>query len=158
MTSVVLEDEGALRATRPDPRREYRSWSPGAAVSVRQQAVIARGDEGLAILDRQPPRPGERRQAWREAMARLRLPLGETPAAEQFEGAVCCLTSPMGMDFALITARAQTICGRNPDQPAAVWLVVLLEGEASCRWARPPLRSSPTISSMARPARRRRCA
>lgn len=74
--------------------------------------------------------PGERRQAWRQAMARLRLPLGETPAAEPFEGAVCCLTSPMGMDFALITARAQTICGRNPDQPAAVWLLLLLEGEA----------------------------
>jgi hypothetical protein len=33
------------------------------------------------------PRP-ERRQAWRDAMARLRLPLGETPDGEQIHGAV----------------------------------------------------------------------
>ena len=78
--------------------------------------------EGLAPHERQP--------AWRQAMTRLRLPLGETPAAEPFEGGVVCLSSPLGMDFAVMDASPQEISGRNPDQPAAVWLVVLLEGEA----------------------------
>ena len=73
----------------------------------------------------------ERRQAWREAMTRLRLPLGETPDAEPFRGAVTCLISPLGMDFALMSATPQDISGRNPNQPAAVWLVVLLQGDAS---------------------------
>jgi AraC-like DNA-binding protein len=70
-------------------------------------------------------------EAWREVMARLRLPLPETPAAEPFEGSVACLVSPLGMDFAVMSATPQEISGRNPNQPAAVWLVVLLEGEAT---------------------------
>ncbi len=74
---------------------------------------------------------GERVQAWREAMARLRLPLGETPQGETFHGSVSCLTSPLGMEFALVSGSPQEISGRNPNQPAAVWLVVLLHGEAS---------------------------
>ncbi|MDR3510440.1 MAG: AraC family transcriptional regulator, partial [Caulobacteraceae bacterium] len=73
----------------------------------------------------------ERRQAWREAMAKLRLPLIETPEAEPFHGAVSCLVSPLGMEFAVVQASPQEISGRNPNQPAAVWLVVLLQGEAS---------------------------
>lgn len=72
----------------------------------------------------------ERRQAWREAMAKLRLPLVETPDAESFHGAVSCLVSPLGMEFAVVQASPQVISGRNPNQPAAVWLVVLLQGEA----------------------------
>jgi AraC-like DNA-binding protein len=72
-----------------------------------------------------------RRQAWREALKRLRLPLGDPPACEPFYGSVSCLISPLGMDFAVMAASAQDISGRNPNQPAAVWLVVLLEGEAT---------------------------
>jgi AraC-like DNA-binding protein len=74
---------------------------------------------------------GERRRAWRQAMSRLRLPMGDAPEPEPFEGAVSCLTSPLGMDFALMSASPQQIAGRNPDQPAAVWLVLLLQGEAT---------------------------
>ncbi len=75
--------------------------------------------------------PDERQAAWREVMGRLRLPLPEGPGREPFAGEVCCLTSPLGMDFAVMSATAQEISGRNRDQPAAVWLVVMLEGEAS---------------------------
>ncbi len=74
---------------------------------------------------------GERRKAWVEAMSRLRLPTGATPDQEPFQASVSCLTSPLGMDFALVSATPQEISGRNPNQPAAVWLVVLLEGEAT---------------------------
>jgi AraC-like DNA-binding protein len=73
----------------------------------------------------------ERRPAWREAMTRLRLPPGEPPASEPFHGDVSCLVSPLGMDFAVVSSSPQEISGRNPNQPAAVWLVVLLRGEAS---------------------------
>jgi AraC-like DNA-binding protein len=77
--------------------------------------------------------PAERQAAWRQVMERLRLPLGEVARPGAFEGSVVCLSSPLGMDFALMDATAQAISGRNPNQPAAVWLVVLLEGEASFR-------------------------
>jgi AraC-like DNA-binding protein len=35
------------------------------------------------------------------------------------------------MDFAVMSGSPQAISGRNPDQPAAVWLVVMLHGEAT---------------------------
>lgn len=73
----------------------------------------------------------ERRQAWREVLTRLRLPLGEPPEQDPFRGEVSCIVSPLGMDFAVMSASAQAISGRNPNQPAAVWLAVLLRGEAS---------------------------
>ncbi|MFI4933722.1 MAG: helix-turn-helix domain-containing protein [Caulobacterales bacterium] len=73
----------------------------------------------------------ERLQAWREVLTRLRLPLGEPPEHEPFRGQVSCLVSPLGMDFSVMSASPQAISGRNPNQPAAVWLVVLLEGEAT---------------------------
>ncbi len=77
------------------------------------------------------PRP-DRQAAWREAMARLRLPpMAETLDGEAFHGAVSSLGSPLGMEFAVVSASPQEIVGRNPNQPAAVWLAVLLQGEAS---------------------------
>jgi len=71
----------------------------------------------------------ERREAWREVMTRL--PLGEPPEHDPFRGEVSCIVSPLGMDFAVMSASPQAISGRNPNQPAAVWLAVLLKGEAS---------------------------
>ena len=73
----------------------------------------------------------ERQSAWREVMQRLRLPIGRSSAPEPFQAGVSCLVSPLGMDFAVMSATPQEISGRNPNQPAAVWLVVLLEGEAT---------------------------
>lgn len=72
----------------------------------------------------------ERREAWREAMTRLRLPLASAPDDAAADASVISLVSPMGMEFSLVEAGAQEISGRNPDQPAAVWLAALLEGEA----------------------------
>lgn len=64
-------------------------------------------------------------------MHRLGLPVGELSGHEPPSASVTCLTSPLGMEFALIDAGAQTISGRRTDLPAAVWLAVLLEGNAS---------------------------
>jgi len=71
-----------------------------------------------------------RRDAWREAMARLRLPVGRIPDTDQFHAQVTCLVSPMGVEFALVSTTPLEIAGRNTDQPAALWLCLLLEGEA----------------------------
>ena len=74
--------------------------------------------------------PAARAAAWREAMFRLGLPVGELAEAEPPSASVTCLTSPLGMEFALIDAGAQTISGRRTDLPAAIWLAVLVEGRA----------------------------
>ena len=72
----------------------------------------------------------ERRLAWREAMVRLRLPVEAAPEDDGGSASVTCLVSPIGMEFSRVSAGAQEISGRNPDQPAAVWLAVLLDGAA----------------------------
>ena len=74
--------------------------------------------------------PNERREAWREAMVRLRLPVEAAAGDDEASASVTSLVSPMGMEFSLVSAGAQEISGRNPDQPAAIWLAVLLEGQA----------------------------
>lgn len=73
----------------------------------------------------------ERAEAWREAMGRLGLPIEGLSDAEPAAASVICLTSPLGIEFALVEAGAQTISGRLSGQPAAVWLAVLLHGEAT---------------------------
>jgi len=73
----------------------------------------------------------ERRDAWREAMERLRLPVGDLPAEGAFHAQVSSLTSPMGVEFSVVASTPQEISGRNPHQPAAIWMAVLLEGEAT---------------------------
>ena len=73
----------------------------------------------------------ERAEAWREAMSRLGLPIEGLSDAEPASASVVCLTSPLGIEFALVEAGAQAISGRRIGQPAAVWLAVLLSGEAT---------------------------
>jgi AraC-like DNA-binding protein len=72
----------------------------------------------------------ERAEAWREAMSRLGLPIEGLSDAEPASASVVCLTSPLGIEFALVEAGAQAISGRRTGQPAAVWLAVLLSGQA----------------------------
>jgi AraC-like DNA-binding protein len=72
----------------------------------------------------------ERAEAWREAMSRLGLPIEGLSDGEPASASVVCLTSPLGIEFALVEAGAQAISGRRTGQPAAVWLAVLLGGQA----------------------------
>jgi len=72
----------------------------------------------------------ERRQAWCDALSRLCLPVGKIPDTDSFRGSISCLVSPLGIEFALVDADAQEISGRYPDQSPAIWLALLLEGEA----------------------------
>lgn len=64
-------------------------------------------------------------------MHRLGLPVGDLQDREPPEASVTCLTSTLGMEFSLIDAGAQAISGRRTDLPAAIWLAVLLEGQAA---------------------------
>lgn len=72
----------------------------------------------------------ERHQAWLEAMHRLALPVGELDRTQEFNGSVSCHASPLGMEFARVDASAHEISGKYMDQPDAIWLVLLLKGQA----------------------------
>ena len=61
---------------------------------------------------------------------RLRLPVEAAPEDDGGSASVTCLVSPIGIEFSKVSAGAQEISGRNPDQPAAVWLALLLAGDA----------------------------
>jgi AraC-like DNA-binding protein len=63
-------------------------------------------------------------------MVRLRLPVDATAEDNEARAAVISLVSPMGIELSLVEAGPQTIEGRNADQPAAIWLAILLEGSA----------------------------
>ena len=73
----------------------------------------------------------EQGRAWCDAMHRLCLPVGELPQTAGFRGEIFCITSPLGMEFALVDAQPHEISGRYLKQDAAIWLTLLLEGEAS---------------------------
>ena len=74
----------------------------------------------------------ERQSAWREAMGRLGLPIGDIPdRGAPFSGRVSFAASPMGIEFALVESGPQAIQGRYPKQDAAVWLTVLIDGAAT---------------------------
>lgn len=81
-------------------------------------------------LDTEPFPAAQRRKVWTDAMRRICLPVGETPAPDDFHGQVHCLTSPLGVEFALVEADALDISGGFPEQSPAIWLTLLLEGEA----------------------------
>ncbi len=72
----------------------------------------------------------ERREAWADAMNRLCLPMGRFPDDGEFRGALSCMISPLGIEFARIDASAHEICGSYPNQPSSIWLALLMEGEA----------------------------
>ncbi len=71
----------------------------------------------------------EQQKAWREAMGQLCLPVGALTKSAGFRGKISCIHSPLGIEFALVDADAQEISGKYLDQPAALWLTLLVEGE-----------------------------
>lgn len=81
-------------------------------------------------LNTEPFPAAERRQVWSDAMRRICLPVGASAAPEDFRGRVHCLTSPLGVEFALVEADALDISGGFPEQSPAIWLTLLLEGDA----------------------------
>lgn len=61
-------------------------------------------------------------------MERLGLPVENLSDADPASASVVCLTSPLGVEFALVEAGGQSISGRRVDQ---AWMVLLLDGRAS---------------------------
>jgi AraC-like DNA-binding protein len=74
--------------------------------------------------------PQRQRHAWLDVMRRLCLPIGKPPDTGSFRGTVWCIDSPLGMQFALVDAEPYEIQGRYLNQPAGIWLTLLLEGNA----------------------------
>ena len=85
----------------------------------------------------------EQGQAWRDVMHRLCLPVGELPEKAGFRGEVFCIKSPLGMEFALVDAEPHEISGQYLDQEEAIWLTLLLEGEASLSYDRQRINLAP---------------
>ena len=63
-------------------------------------------------------------------MHRLCLPVGEVHRDPGFRGSVSSRVSPLGIEFAVVDASPHEISGKYMDQPAAMWLVLLLRGTA----------------------------
>jgi AraC-like DNA-binding protein len=76
------------------------------------------------------PQPRQH-QAWCDVMRRMFLPIEMPHGAGAFRGAVWRVDSPLGMQFALVDAEPQVIGGRYLEQPAAIWLTLLVRGEAT---------------------------
>lgn len=64
-------------------------------------------------------------------MSRLCLPVKSLPKSGRFRGKISCIHSPLGIEFALVDAEAHEISGKYLDQPAALWLTLLVTGKAS---------------------------
>jgi AraC-like DNA-binding protein len=69
-------------------------------------------------------------RAWADAMNRLYLPFAGSHSDKGFQGSVSCMVSPLGIEFALVEAEPQEISGSYPKQDKAIWLTILLKGEA----------------------------
>lgn len=74
--------------------------------------------------------PTDKIYAWRDAMRRLRLPVGAIEDPEGFEGQVSCQTSPLGIQFARVRSQSQEISGDYPAHPEVIWLTMPLSGTA----------------------------
>jgi hypothetical protein len=73
-------------------------------------------------------------------MERLRLPRGVLTDAEDFRASVTCRTTPMGVELALLQHAAGDRRAQ-PRKPTAIWLTLLLDGEAELDdGTAPPLR------------------
>jgi AraC-like DNA-binding protein len=72
----------------------------------------------------------ERHRAWTKALHRLCLPAGEFADNDDFRGAISCIVSPLGIEFARIDSSAHEISGAYPNQPSSIWLALLLDGVA----------------------------
>jgi AraC-like DNA-binding protein len=71
-------------------------------------------------------------RVWRDTMDQLGLPVEDLSDADPASASVVCLTSPLGVEFALVEAGGgQSISGRRADQPCTVWMALLLDGQAS---------------------------
>ena len=72
----------------------------------------------------------DRALAWKDLMSRLGLPVNDVPSVEDFQGSVSFHESPLGMEFALVSASAHQISGKYLEQSEAIWLVVIIQGKA----------------------------
>ena len=109
-----VRDRGRPEASRPDEARR-----PDRPVTERawrfSTSEVAEAERGAA---------------WFGVLNRLKIPAAPLGGGAAPEGSVSSLSSPLGMDFAVMRATPQTFAGRNADQRSAVWLVVVLEGDA----------------------------
>ena len=75
------------------------------------------------------PHPGaEAERGWCAALNQITLPTATPQQDTGFHGDVSTVVSPLGIEFSRLSASPQTISGRCIDQPASLWLALLIEG------------------------------
>jgi AraC-like DNA-binding protein len=72
----------------------------------------------------------QRPQVWRNAMNAACLPHDAAPLGDGFEGDVCGIVSPTGIEFSRMRATPLTISGSFRHQQAALWIALLLDGRS----------------------------
>lgn len=108
--------------------------------------AAAPADEGTAwSFDAASLPQGERAAAWAEAMRRLHLPFADPATDEDAVGRVLAVTSPMGFELALVSGGSQSITGRDPTAEPALWLGLLIEGQARLQTDQAPVELSPRV-------------
>jgi len=74
----------------------------------------------------------QRLPIWNRLLGRLSLPAPRIGGASSlFHGAVAGVVSPQGIEFTTLASTPQTISGCCPIKSDAVWLVLIIEGQAS---------------------------
>jgi AraC-like DNA-binding protein len=74
--------------------------------------------------------PQRQYRDWCDVMRRLCIPIEAGSRTGSFRAEIWCVDSPLGMQFAVMDAEPHDIGGRYLDQPAAIWLTLLIEGRA----------------------------
>jgi AraC-like DNA-binding protein len=95
----------------------------------------ARDPSGVATLkawclDASSFPPEKREHAWLEAMDRLCLPVSALPERDELVGRIASLKSPLGTEISLVDSGPHELGGRYLQQPSAIWLTLLLKGQA----------------------------
>jgi len=72
----------------------------------------------------------ERSGVWQAAMDAVRLPMPAREFDEDFHGDVVGLVSPAGIEFSRLSATPLTISGQYQNQPAGMWLALMLQGSS----------------------------
>ena len=68
---------------------------------------------------------------WREAMSRINLPVESIWRPELFRGSIISRESALGVRISVVEAEPQVIGGEYVNQTNAIWIAMLIEGEAN---------------------------
>jgi AraC-like DNA-binding protein len=77
----------------------------------------------------------QRPSMWQQAMNKLCMPDCQFKCSDDyFRADVSSITTPLGVEFSILTGSPMEISGKCSDQPYSFWLALLLEGDFSLKY------------------------